>query len=249
MATLQNKRIAITGAGRGLGAALAIILADEGAKVILLGRTPENLASTAETIEERTGKKPLTAHADLADTASVEQAVQKILEHTDIDVLINNAAFWSAGKIEGVSSSDIFQTVNSMLTGTIFLTKLLLPSLLKTDADIINVVSMSGLPNVPLYGASSAFLAAKHGQTGFTDGLRQELKGTSVRVIGVYPPLIDDISPLNETWHEPRMKQQHISNRDVVESIIFALTRPRNYTVSSIILDADAGGLHSKDWS
>jgi NADP-dependent 3-hydroxy acid dehydrogenase YdfG len=120
--------------------------------------------------------------------------------------------------------------------------------LLKSDSDIVNVVSMSGLPNVPLYGASSAFLAAKHGQAGFTDGLRQELKGTSVRVIGVYPPLINDISPLDEEWQEPRIKAQSITNRDVVESILFALERPRNCTLSTIVLDADAGGLHSPDW-
>jgi NADP-dependent 3-hydroxy acid dehydrogenase YdfG len=245
---IKDKRIVITGAGRSLGAALAIVLADEGAKVILLGRTPDNLSSTANVIEQRTSQKPLTIHADMANTASVEEAAKTILEQTQVDILINNAAFWLAGKIEEVSIPDIFQTVNSMLTGTILLTKRLLPSLLKSDSDVVNVVSVSGLPNVPLYGASSAFLAAKHGQTGFTDGLRQELKGSSVRVISIYPPVINDVSPLNEAWHESRTKEKSISNRDVVESIIFALTRPRNCTLSTIVLDADAGGLHSPDW-
>lgn len=248
MDMLKDKRVVITGAGRSLGAALAIVLADEGAKVILLGRTPENLFSTASIIEQRTGQKPLTFHADMADTASVEKAAKELLEQTEVDILINNAAFWLAGKIEAVSGFDIFQTVNSMLTGTILLTKILLPSLLKSDSDIVNLVSMSGLPNVPLYGASSTFLAAKHGQAGFTDGLRQELKGTSVRVTGIYPPLIDDISPLDEAWNETRRKDKSISNRDVVETILFALTRRSNCTLSTIILDADAGGLHSPDW-
>jgi short-subunit dehydrogenase len=246
--TLKDKRIVITGAGRSLGAALAIVLADEGANVILLGRTPENLAATATALEKRTGKRPLTFRADMADTSSVQQAAKEILEQTEVDILINNAAFWSAGKIVEVSSADVFQTINSMLTGTILLTKLLLPSLLNHDSDVVNVVSVTGLPNVPLYGASSAFLAAKHGQTGFTDGLRQEFKGTSVRVIGVYPPLIDDISPLESTWQESRDKARSINNRDVVEAILFALTRPRNCTVSTIVLDADSGGLHSPDW-
>jgi short-subunit dehydrogenase len=245
---IKDKRIVITGAGRSLGAALAIILADEGARVILLGRTHEHLVSTARVIEQRTNQKPSIIHADMADTVSVEKAAKEILEQTEVDILINNAAFWLAGGIEEISSPDIFQTVNSMLTGTILLTKLLLPLLLKSDSDIVNVVSLSGLPNVPLYGASSAFLAAKHGQAGFTGGLRQELQGTSVRVIGVYPPLIDDISPLDEAWQEPRTKEKSISNRDVVESIIFALTRPRNCTLATIVLDADAGGLHSPDW-
>jgi NADP-dependent 3-hydroxy acid dehydrogenase YdfG len=246
--TLKNKSMVITGAGRSLGAALAIVLADEGANVILLGRTPENLASIATAIERRTGKLPLTFHADMANVASVEKAAQDILEQIEVDVLINNAAFWLAGKMDAVSSNDIFQTVNSMLTGTILLTKLLLPSLLKRDSDIVNIVSVSGLPNVALYGASSAFLAAKHGQTGFTDGLRQELKGTPVRVIGVYPPLIDDISPLESAWQENRDKTRSISNRNVTEAVLFALTRPRNCTVSTLVLDADSGGLHSSGW-
>jgi short-subunit dehydrogenase len=248
MSILKDKRIVITGAGRSLGAAFAIVLADAGANVILLGRTPEKLSSTANAIEQRTGQKPLTFHADMADVASVEKAAKEILEQTQVDILINNAAFWLSGKISEVSSSDIFQTVNSMLTGTILLTKLLSPSLLKTDSDIVNVVSVSGLPNVPLYGASSAFLGAKHGQAGFTDGLRQELKGTSVRVIGIYPPLIEDISPLDKAWQEVRKKSHSISSCDVVEAVIFALTRPRNCTLSTLILDADAGGLHSSDW-
>jgi NADP-dependent 3-hydroxy acid dehydrogenase YdfG len=249
MLRIENKHIVITGAGRSLGAALAIILADEGAKVLLLGRTPENLRATAHTIEQRTGQKPLIFHAHMADTANVEKAAREILEQTHVDILINNAAFWLAGKIEEVSSADIFQTINSTITGTALLTKTLLPSLLQSGApDIVNIVSISGLLNTPLYGASSAYLAAKHGQAGFTDGLRQELKGTPIRVIGIYPPLIDDISPLEKAWNEPRTKEQSISNRDVVESVVFALTRPRNCTLASIILDADAGGLHSRDW-
>jgi NADP-dependent 3-hydroxy acid dehydrogenase YdfG len=246
---LKNKSVVITGAGRSLGAALAIILADGGAKPILLGRTPDTLASTASAITKRTGQTPLTFHANMADMENVEQISKAILEQTQVDILINNAAFWLAGGIHEVSSPDVFQTVNSMLTGTILLTKALLPSLLKVDSDIVNIVSISGLPNVALYGASSAFLAAKHGQTGFTDGLRQELKGTSVRVIGIYPPLLEDLSPLDKTWQEVRDKSQSINNRDVAETILFALTRPRNCTLASVALDADAGGLHSHDWS
>jgi NADP-dependent 3-hydroxy acid dehydrogenase YdfG len=245
---LKNKRIVITGAGRSLGAALAIVLADEGAKLTLLGRTRENLLSTATIIKQRTGEKPSTFHADMANTESVEKAAKEILEQSQVDILINNAAFWLAGKIEKVSSVDIFQTVNSTITGTALLTKALLPSLLESETpDIVNIVSISGLLNTPLYGASSAYLAAKHGQAGFTDGLRQELKGTPVRVIGIYPPTIEDISPLDKAWHDSREKSQSITNRDVVEAVIFALTRPRHCTLSTIILDADVGGLHSPD--
>ncbi|MGL4608547.1 MAG: SDR family NAD(P)-dependent oxidoreductase [Trueperaceae bacterium] len=126
--TLKDKRIVITGAGRSLGASLAIVLADEGANPILLGRTPEHLQATASAIKERTGKLPLTFHADMADVISVEETAHAILEQTEVDILINNAAFWLAGKLTEVSSSDIFQTVNSMLTGRKYIAHKTLPS-------------------------------------------------------------------------------------------------------------------------
>jgi NADP-dependent 3-hydroxy acid dehydrogenase YdfG len=98
---------------------------------------------------------------------------------------------------------------------------------------------------VPLHGASVAFLAAKHGQTGITDGLRQELRGRSVRVSALYPPVIDDVSPLDdEIWNSERSAHARATNRDVVEAGLFALSRPRNVTLASIVIDPDEGGLH-----
>jgi NADP-dependent 3-hydroxy acid dehydrogenase YdfG len=89
-----------------------------------------------------------------------------------------------------------------------------------------------------------AFIAAKHGQAGLTDGLRQELRGRPVRVSALYPPLIDDVSPLDEeAWNAKRPPDAHVSNRDIVETALFALSRPRHLTLASITIDSDEGGL------
>jgi len=121
----------------------------------------------------------------------------------------------------------------------------LLPLLEASGAgDIVNIVSISGLPNVALHGASVAFLAAKHGQAGMTDGLRQELQGRPVRVTGVYPPNLEDVSPLSPAWNDARPAGSLATNRDVVETVLHALSRPRHLTLSTIVLEGASGGLH-----
>ena len=236
----------ITGAGRGLGAAFAIVLADLGARVIMAGRTSETLYSTAEAISQRTGKRPETLLLDLADPGAVTRAAKKMRDEMHkLDILINNGAQWLAGAMTEHDAYGIVGTIGSALTGTLLFTRGLLPPLEASGkGDILNIVSISGLPNARLQGASVAFLAAKHGQTGMTEGLRQELRGRPVRVSALYPPLLEDISPLNEKiWNAERSPSSLATNRDVVEAGLFAITRPRHLTLASIIIDPDTGGL------
>lgn len=77
--------------------------------------------------------------------------------------------------------------------------------------------------------------------------MRQELAGTPVRVIGIHRPDLDDVSRLDAAWHEVpnRAKGEAVTSRDVVEAVLFAVTRPRHVTVASLLLDSDAGGLWS----
>ena len=116
-----------------------------------------------------------------------------------LDILINNGAQWLPGSMTEHDAYGIVGTISSAVTGTLLFTRGLLPPLEASGAgDILNIVSISGLPNTELQGASVAFVAAKHGQSGMTDALRQELKGRPIRVSALYPPLLEDISPLNE---------------------------------------------------
>jgi NADP-dependent 3-hydroxy acid dehydrogenase YdfG len=246
--TLQGKNIVVTGAGRGLGAALAVVFADLGATVTLTGRNAENLGATAEAIRLRTGQRPRTALLDLADAGAVTRWAKDMRdEGTRVDVLVNNGAQWLSGAMDSHDAHAIVSTIASAVTGTLLLTRGLLPLLEATGAgDIVNIVSISGLPNVALHGAAVAFLAAKHGQTGLTDGLRQELAGRPVRVTGIYPPNLKDISPLTPDWDAPPAAGSWATNRDVVEAVLFALSRPRHLTLSSIVLEGVTGGLHQR---
>jgi NADP-dependent 3-hydroxy acid dehydrogenase YdfG len=244
--SFQDKRIIITGAGRGLGAAFAVTLADQGAEVIMTGRNKENLASLAESIRLRTGKRPETLHLDMADVSEVTLTAKRMRdEGRPLDILINNAAQWLPGRLHDNDAYAISSTITGIVTGTLLFTRGLIPLLEKSGAgDILDIISISGIPNTPLLGASVAYYAAKHGQAGMNDGLRQELKGRPVRVSAIYPSYIEDISPLDaEEWNATPPADSFATNRDVVEAGLFALSRPRHVTMASIIIDPDRGGL------
>ena len=244
--SFAGKRVIVTGAGRGLGAAYAVVLADQGADVIITGRNKENMGSLAESIRLRSGKRPETILLDMADISQVTLLAKKMRdEGTPLDILINNAAQWLPGKLNDNDAFAIAQTITGIVTGTLLFTRGLIPLLEKSGAgDILNVISISGIANTPLLGASVAYYAAKHGQAGMNDGLRQELKGRPVRVSAVYPSYIKDISPLNEAeWNATPANTSWATNRDIVEASLFALSRPRHVTLASIVIDPDQGGL------
>jgi len=242
----DGKRIIITGAGRGLGAALAIVLADKGADLLLTGRSRENLTAIAEAIRQRTGRKPDMQLLDMADASEVTLFAKALRDlGKPVDILINNAAQWLPGRMTDHDALSISQTIAANVTGTMLLTRGLVPLLEASGAgDIMTVVSISGLPNAKLQAASVAYAASKHAQAAISDGLRQELKGRPVRVQAVFPPYIEDLSPLDPAWNTARDASSAVTNRDIVDTILFALERPRHVTLASIIIDPDTGGLN-----
>lgn len=247
MDVVKGKHVFITGAGRGLGAAFAVVFADMGAEVTISGRNPENLYSLAESIRLRTGTKPNVAPLDMADISQVTLFAKSWRdENRPLDILINNAATWLSGPMDSHDAYAISQTITANVTGTLLLTRGMLPLLKKsTAADIINMVSISGMENVPLQGASIAYIASKHGQTGFTDALRQELRGTGVRITAIYPPNIEDISPLNaEAWNEAPEATSWLTNKDVVGTTLGALSRARHVSFMSVLMETATSNFH-----
>jgi short-subunit dehydrogenase len=111
-------------------------------------------------------------------------------EGRPLDILINNAAQWLPGRMDEHDALAISQTIAANVTGTLLLTRGLMPLLEKSGAgDIMNIVSISGLPNARLQSASVAYAASKQAQAAISDGLRQELKGTAGARAGGLPAL------------------------------------------------------------
>jgi short-subunit dehydrogenase len=245
---VSGKHVFITGAGRGLGAAMAVVFSDLGAKVTISGRTPENLYSLAESIRLRTGTAPEIIPMDLADISQVTLFAKKWRdEKRPLDILVNNGATWLSGPMDSHDALSIAQTITANVTGTLLLTRGFLPLLKASKSpDIINMISISGMHNVALQGASVAYVASKHGQAGFSDALRQELRGTGVRITAIYPPNIQDISPLNKhDWDEERGPESWITNKDVIGTILGSLSRARHVSFMSVMLETQTSNFHA----
>lgn len=246
MVELQGRTAVITGAGRGLGAALAVTLAQAGCDLILCGRNLAAVERVAETVLQATGVRAACMEVDLASSESVQRGVEAINRlQGGIDLLVNNGAMWLGASDEPHRTEDVLGTINSAVTGTFLFTQGLLPLLQKSShPDIVTIGSISGLPNALLQGVSVPFYAAKRAQAALADGFQQMLSATSVRSIVVHPPNLDDIQPGEPEWAAvtERAKGARGTNRDVVEAVLFAVTRPRHVTLS-IVLDAADGGV------
>ncbi|ANK76340.1 SDR family NAD(P)-dependent oxidoreductase [Ensifer sp. ENS07] len=247
MIQLNGTVAVVTGAGRGLGAALAYALAEAGCALVLCGRSQSALTDVAEPIVRAFGRRVQTVALDLADAKSVAAAVEGIkAENGRIDILVNNGAMWLEDSDEDHPDDAVLGVVNAAVTGTFLFTQGLLPLFAHSPRpDIVTIGSISGLPNAALQTVSVPFYAAKRAQAALADGLRQKLAGTPVRSIVVHPPYIEDISPLDGAWEAAgsRRKGEAATNRDIAEAVLFALTRPRHVTLS-ITVDADEGGLY-----
>ena len=244
---LENANVIVTGAARGLGAALSLGLADAGCNVILCGRSRDALDLIAGHIETRTGQRPQGFILDLADPSSITSAVEEIsASFPAIDILINNGAAWLGGRETPYEAAEVMSVVNSAISGTFLFTQALLPALKKSRRpDVVTIGSVSGLLNVSLYNASVPFYAAKHGQAALADGLRQMFRGTPIRSICIHPPWIQDMSPLDEEWEAvpSRAKDEMVTDRDILEAVVYAVTRPRHVTIASLVIDSDVQGI------
>lgn len=176
---------------------------------------------------------------DLGSLESITSACDVVLQKNPrVDALINNGAPWLEGRLDQISDMQIASTVAAAVTGSIIVTKRLLPGLCQSDcADIITVVSTSGVPGWDLGGGSVPFYAAKHGQSGFSDKLRNELKGSGIRVSAVYPPDFDDADPTGSDWNRVPGDDAKISAREVVSTLMFILAAPRTCSFPVVILE------------
>jgi NADP-dependent 3-hydroxy acid dehydrogenase YdfG len=244
---LEDIHVVVTGAARGLGAALALGLADAGCSVILCGRSLEALDVIAGHIEARTGRQTPRFALDLNDVTSIESAAGEITNAFPfIDILINNGAAWLGHRETPYTAEEVMSVVNSAISGTFLFTQALIPALQRSARpDVVTIGSISGLLNVSLYTTSVPFYAAKHGQAALADGLRQMFLGTPIRSICIHPPWIQDMSPLDEEWEKApeRSKDEMVTNRDILEAVVYAVTRPRNVTIASLIIDSDVQGI------
>ena len=184
MNSLQDKVVVITGAASGIGRALAIECHKHGAHLALSDVNMEGLEETRSLLN---GKGNTTLDVlNVADRQAFSAYAQKVVsDHGHADVIINNAGVALSETIADMTYDDMEWIVNINFWGVVYGTKEFLPHLLqRPQAAIVNVSSIFGIISLPTQGA---YNATKFAVRGFTECLRQELKGSNVFVSTVHP--------------------------------------------------------------
>ena len=230
MTDLKNKNALITGAGKGIGKAIALALAKEGVNIILVARTQEEIDSVAAKIRSLR-VKALAITADVADINSVNSAVEKALAEFDtIDILINNAGIAAFGKFLELEPTDWERIIQVNLMGTYYVTRAVLPNMIERQTgDIINISSTAGLSGNAL---TSAYSASKFAVLGLTESLMQEVRKHNIRVTALTPSTVatDMAKELKLTDGNPEKVMQ---GEDLAELIIAQLKLNRRVFIKN----------------
>lgn len=188
METLSGKSALITGAGKGIGKALAIALAKEGVNVGLIARNQTDLQQVAAEVE-KLGVKAFIATADVGNLEQVTAAVETIKTGLGfIDILINNAGTASFGGFMELDPARWEEIVRINLLGAYYVTRAVLPVMIdKKVGDIVNIASTAGQRGAAV---TSAYSASKFGLIGMSESLMQEVRKHNIRVSTLTPSTI-----------------------------------------------------------
>lgn len=188
MESLTGKVALVTGAGKGIGRAVAIALAQEGVHVGLLARTESQLREVAKEIEAL-GVKTAVVTADVANREAVEAAVAQVkVQLGPIDILINNAGIGTFAKLVDMPPAEWEHIVQVNLMGTYYATRAVLPDMIARETgDIINIASTAGQRGA---ATTSAYSASKFAILGLTESLMQEVRKQNIRVSALTPSTV-----------------------------------------------------------
>jgi len=244
MAQLANQIAVVTGAGRGIGRAVALKYAAEGADVVVVSRTAENSEKVANEIRAL-GRKAWAHAVDVADGAAVAAAAEKILtECGRVDVMVNNAGVTRDGLLMRMSEADWDTVLDTNLKGAFLFTKAFTRAFAKQRSGrIINVASVIGL----IGNAGQAnYAASKAGLIGFTQSVARELAGRGVTCNALAPGFIetDMTAELNAEIRTELLKRIPLGSFGQAEDIAGAalfLASPAARYITGQVLTVDGG--------
>lgn len=233
MLTLRDQVAVVTGASSGIGKAIAIALAAEGARLALVGRREDALAGVRRAVLAA-GAAAYSCAADLALDTGIERVAEGVRDHFGgVDVLVHAAAVISLGRLEDANTKDLDRLFAINVRAPYALTRTLLPMLRARQGQIVFINSWLGLN---AREGTGQYAATKHALKAFADSLRDEVNSQGLRVLSVFPgrtatPMQETIHAMEGKEYLPRRLQQP---EDVAAVVIHALRLPRTTEVTEI---------------
>ena len=244
MSLLADKIAVVTGAGRGIGRAVALAYAKMGADVVCVSRTEENSAKVAAEVEA-IGRRAWAVAVDVSDTAAVDAAAKGILESTGrVDILVNNAGVTRDNLLMRMSEEEWDTVIDTNLKGAFNFTKALTrPFIKQRSGRIINIASVIGLIG---NAGQSNYAASKAALIGFTKSIAKELATRGITVNAIAPGFIetDMTAALNEKMREGILGNVPLerfgSPDDIAHAAVFLAMEPSGY-ITGQVLTVDGG--------
>ena len=221
MTSLEGKVALVTGASRGIGAAVARALAERGARLVLASRSGDDL-----------GLEGVVARpCDVRRAADLEGIVAEAIERFGrLDLLVANAGVGAYGPFLELDPEHLEEMIDVNVKGTLYAVRAALPYLLESpEADIVTIASEAGRRGLPL---EAVYCASKFAQVGFTRALDHELRDRGVRCTNICPGGVatDFAMGRGRTPEMPELEGM-MTSEDVAEVVVFALTRPRSHRI------------------
>ncbi|HDE5960647.1 TPA: SDR family oxidoreductase [Staphylococcus aureus] len=226
MTVLTDKIAVVTGAGSGIGEAIATLLHEEGAKVVLAGRNKEKLQNVANQLSQDSVKVVPT---DVTNKEEVDELI-KIAQQTfgGLDIVINSAGQMLSSKITDYRVDEWDSMIDVNIKGTLYTVQAALPTMLEqSSGHLINIASISGFEVTKSSTIYSATKAAVHT---ITQGLEKELAKTGVKVTSISPGMVD--TAITAAYNPSDRKK--LDPQDIAEAVLYALTQPSHVNVNEI---------------
>jgi len=221
----------ITGATRGVGRALAFMLAQEGYDLALSSRNISDLEQLKLELESKFGNSVFIQQADLSIKEEAINFSENIIEkYTSIDVLINNIGKYNIGKLTDIDS-DLELMMNANLNSAYYTTKLIAVNMVNNNSGhIFNICSVLSLtPRVE----AATYTISKHALKGFNDLLREEMREHNVKVTAIYPGSINTSS-----WEGLiAPKEKFVQPEDIAKTIKTCLVISKNANIEEIVIN------------